>query len=494
MGLRHTAARVSSAAIAALVTTAGVGAHAAQASADTTAPTITDTGIAAGSVINGTVTVHPVVSDDVAVTKVELRHFHLTAATSTKAPFTLSWDSRRYSDVNVQLALVVYDAAGNSSMSEVVTVRADNHAPFVIFPWGSTYSLKQTPDISFTGVAPIDFTKRGVAEDTAGIELTIGTKVIGRITEAPWTIHWDTSGYNSKTRLTVRSWDKLGNTHTTDSDVWADHTGPTITPSFHWKPGLITGGSEVWATVSDGADVRRVELLVNGTAVSADAGTGGGPVKFTWPKGMPNGPATMTIRAEDMIGNVSEHTQTVTVDNDQPVATVSPAAGAFLRGTASPVAITGYQDPSGLAYFIAGVGQVQSSTNKAPWRVGVNTTWVRDGRHTLTWQIGDNAGNQTTGSRIVTVDNTAPAVTISKAPRNNSVLRNSTRISVTARDTYGIAKVQLLVNGKVVATDTTAAYGFTINPKKYGKKFTVRIRAYDKAGNVRYTAKRTYRR
>jgi hypothetical protein len=52
----------------------------------------------------------------------------------------------------------------------------------------------------------------------------------------------------------------------------------------------------------------------------------------------------------------------------------------------------------------------------------------------------------------------------------------------------------LLVNGKAVKTDTTAGYAFTVNPKKYGKKFTVRVRAYDKAGNVKYSSTRTYKR
>ncbi|GID98363.1 hypothetical protein ACFQFC_24685 [Amorphoplanes digitatis] len=45
-----------------------------------------------------------------------------------------------------------------------------------------------------------------------------------------------------------------------------------------------------------------------------------------------------------------------------------------------------------------------------------------------------------------------------------------------------------------MATDAKAAYSFTVNPAKYGEKFTVRLRAYDKAGNLRYGAKRTYRR
>ena len=48
----------------------------------------------------------------------------------------------------------------------------------------------------------------------------------------------------------------------------------------------------------------------------------------------------------------------------------------------------------------------------------------------------------------------------------------------------GINRVEMLINGKVVATDRKAAYRLALNPKKYGKKFTVQLRAYDKAGTV----------
>jgi hypothetical protein len=51
-----------------------------------------------------------------------------------------------------------------------------------------------------------------------------------------------------------------------------------------------------------------------------------------------------------------------------------------------------------------------------------------------------------------------------------------------------------MINGKVVATDTTAAYKFSINTKKYGKKIQVRLRAYDRAGNVTTTSTRTWYR
>jgi hypothetical protein len=53
----------------------------------------------------------------------------------------------------------------------------------------------------------------------------------------------------------------------------------------------------------------------------------------------------------------------------------------------------------------------------------------------------------------------------------------------------------VLINGKVVATDTRAGYAFTITLKKaYGKKIRMRVRAYDNAGNATNTTTRTWRR
>ena len=106
----------------------------------------------------------------------------------------------------------------------------------------------------------------------------------------------------------------------------------------------------------------------------------------------------------------------------------------------------------------------------------------------------DKAGKVTTVRRAITVDNTLPSVKYRQAPKNKAKLTKKFKITASAGDRFGVARVQLLVNGKVVATDTQAAYSFTVNPKNYGKKFTVQIRAYDKAGNIQYTAKRTYRR
>jgi hypothetical protein len=108
--------------------------------------------------------------------------------------------------------------------------------------------------------------------------------------------------------------------------------------------------------------------------------------------------------------------------------------------------------------------------------------------------VTDKLGNTTVARRVVTNDTVAPALKLTKAPKNNAKLTKNTTLAASASDRNGVAKVQMLVNGKVVATDTKAGYSFTLNPKKYGKTFTVQLRAYDKAGNVKTLGKRTYRR
>jgi len=124
----------------------------------------------------------------------------------------------------------------------------------------------------------------------------------------------------------------------------------------------------------------------------------------------------------------------------------------------------------------------------------VRVTAGKDGIKTLTWIAIDKLGNYATVKRTVIVDNTAPSLTVTKAPKNKSRVTKTTTLTASSSDRNGVAKVQLLVNGKVVATDTTSRYTLSLNPKKYGKTFTVQLRAYDRAGNAKYSGKLTYHR
>jgi chitodextrinase len=109
------------------------------------------------------------------------------------------------------------------------------------------------------------------------------------------------------------------------------------------------------------------------------------------------------------------------------------------------------------------------------------------------WHAIDAAGNVGAVKRALIVDNKTPTVSIAKAPKNKATIAKTFKVTAKASDHNGITTVLLVINGKVVKTATTAGYTFTVNPKKYGIKFTVQVRAYDKAGNVKYSSTRTYK-
>ncbi|MCV2369242.1 MHFG family PEP-CTERM protein [Roseateles oligotrophus] len=97
--------------------------------ADTQAPSATISAPLASSSVSGMVAVDVVASDNVGVTKVELRVNGATVATDTVAPFGFSWDSSKQANGMNTLAAVAFDAAGNSASSATVSVNVANTVP-----------------------------------------------------------------------------------------------------------------------------------------------------------------------------------------------------------------------------------------------------------------------------------------------------------------------------------------------------------------------------
>ena len=119
----------------------------------------------------------------------------------------------------------------------------------------------------------------------------------------------------------------------------------------------------------------------------------------------------------------------------------------------------------------------------------------RNGPVKLSFRIYDKAGNLLWLDRWTTVDNTPPAVKITKAPKNKSKIKGTVKVYYTGSDKYGISRYQLLVNGKVVQTHTTTTSPFTFVASKYPKtNIKVQVRAYDVAGNSRTTSTLVYHR
>jgi subtilisin family serine protease len=174
---------------------------------------------------------------------------------------------------------------------------------------------------------------------------------------------------------------------------------------------------------------------------------------------------------------------------------ISPRQNAAVHGTV-PIVPTGMADSkSGIrAVDLYVDGKWHSVDYTAPFAPALNTAG-RNGALKLQLRVTDKAGNRTmSGYRVVIADNVKPTVSITKGPKNKAKVKGTVRINVKASDRSGIRKVQLLVNGKVVATDTKAGYKLSFQVAKQKKTMKVRVRAYDGAGNLKYVTTRTYYR
>jgi hypothetical protein len=468
-----------------LVAVAAASPALAQDLPDVTAPVIVDLGVEPGQVIPRTFRFTPVVTDDVGVVRMhgllgETRNHVFCGAVSCTADADLVPH-----DAEVPLSVWAFDAAGNKSEVVTTTVRIDRVL-------GSVTLSPRLGTVMAAG--PITVRLSGMADDIVKVELTTALsrgEVLATRTEAPWEFDWNAVAGNDQPQF--RLTDRAGNTGTQDSRYVVDDEAPIIervdSVSTYSPNRVDLGGgwvgqfSRLGATIRDKSRIARFEWRVNGQIASSSP-------EFVWfPVHFPGSTAEVSLQVWDTFGFTSSTSFTVNVDKDAPAMTVYPAERALIRGASFRTSVNA-TDARGVAYVA-----LQAPDNPTGSRAAALTVPAgRDGARVITWLGVDNHGNSRFVERTVIVDNTAPSVAYKKAPKNLTKLKTKTTLTATAGDRNGIARVQFLVNGKVVATDTTAAYGFVLNPKKYGKKFTVQIRAYDKAGNVKHSPKRTYRR
>jgi hypothetical protein len=119
------------------------------------------------------------------------------------------------------------------------------------------------------------------------------------------------------------------------------------------------------------------------------------------------------------------------------------------------------------------------------------TTQVGNGTHTLAALAVDAAGNSGTSASVsvsvingTTVSDTQPPVVAINSPAGTAA-GNKMSVSVSATDNVGVVKVQLYLDGKLTATDTTSPYLFSINTNKLPRgQHTLQAMAYDPSGNV----------
>ena len=264
--------------------------------------------------------------------------------------------------------------------------------------------------------------------------------------------------------------------------------GPVIRDDTRQR--LFNGDAVFEPTVSGTSDQVRVDLLVNGRVEVSDPST---PYYLPFAVyGRRNGSHLLTMRATDPSGRSSEINRTVVIDTIAPTVTgLTPAHKAYVRGTFT-VKAARVSDASGVARAELYVdGRYKGRDTTAPYSVKVTTrqaSWYE-------WHVVDKAGNRASIERHIFVDTRAPKIRKLKAPKHKAHVHGKVAVTLQPDDDFGVVpRVELLVNGKVVATAKKFPYRLTVDTRKQKKTMKVQIRAYDKAGNTTTTKTRTWYR
>jgi hypothetical protein len=169
------------------------------------------------------------------------------------------------------------------------------------------------------------------------------------------------------------------------------------------------------------------------------------------------------------------------------VAISSPAAGATVSATVTVRSTIA--DNTGVARGeILVDGAVKTSRTAAPWDF---TVTLAAGTHTLTVNGYDAAGNKGSATISVSVnatqppapdptDGEAPKVTIT-SPANGATVPGTITVKTTVTDNKGVAKVELALDGQVIASRTAAPFDFdAVLP---AGQHTLAVTGHDATGN-----------
>jgi hypothetical protein len=314
------------------------------------------------------------------------------------------------------------------------------------------------------GVASVSFTA-GSASGTMSRDANTGL----------WTANWDTTGTSDgAATISVAVTDLAANAATVTRGVVVDNTAPTASFTAPSGNAWVRGTVAVSFSATD-VNLGSVTLTYGGTSVVVTGVT----TYSLDTRALGDGSRTLTLTALDLAGNTKQVTLNVNVDNTPPTAVLTgPAGGSFLKGgVTAGFAATDANVATATLTLGTRSFDVKSKTSQA-----IDTTAFADGAYTLTLNVTDLAGNSALSSLAVTIDNTAPTVTIS-TPSANANLRDTMTISWSATD-VNLDGVWIIIDGESRDVSGTTSYSWNTHTVGDGTH-TIQVRATDKAGNER---------
>ncbi|HET9721925.1 MAG TPA: Ig-like domain-containing protein [Candidatus Saccharimonadales bacterium] len=281
------------------------------------------------------------------------------------------------------------------------------------------------------------------------------------------------------------------------SPMIGDSTPPTVSMSAPTDGATVSGSSvAVSATASDNVGVAGVQFKLDGANLGAEDTTA--PYAITWDSTTATDAShTLTAVARDAAGNTTTSTAvTVTVNNaDSTPPTVgmtAPVDGSTVKGSTVTVSANASDNlaVAGVQFQLDGVNLGAEDTT-APYSITWDSTSAADGTHALTAIARDAGGNTTTSASVsVSVDNTAPTISLTAPTDSTTVSGSAVTLSATASDNIGVVGVQFKLDGaNLGAEDTTAPYSLNWDSTTASNGFhSITAVVRDAAGNTVTTA------
>lgn len=423
-----------------------------------------------------------------------------------------------WADGSYTLTVKVEDKAGNTSYSAPLTVVIDTQIAIDGVELvndsgvkGDNMTNDDRPHFRVTVPTDVNEVRLSIDGGNSWVQATPGVA-------GSWEYIWPTDLADGQYTLTVEATDKAGNTVTKTIDFAVDTTlsTPVIVLDSADDSGVhgdnMTNRTQpTFALQQIDDDAVRVTVSVEhgGVTTTFDATKGTGGWTFTPTGAWADGDYTLSVSVEDKAGNTSHSASlTVTVDtqiaiNNIELVNDSGIPDDNLTNNVRPhFQVTVPTDVNVVRLSIDGGKTWFNATQSATPGVW-DYTWLADvgeGKHTLTVEATDKAGNQTTQQLDFIIDTmlSEPTIVLDNTDDSGTKGDNLTNVNkptfllgnIDADARYVTVEVQ---HGgtKEVLTATKGATGiWSVTPTGTWADgdYTLTVRVEDDAGNVKYSA------
>ncbi|WP_079832049.1 Ig-like domain-containing protein [Salmonella enterica] len=423
-----------------------------------------------------------------------------------------------WADGSYTLTVKVEDKAGNTNYSTPLTVVIDTQIAIDGVELvndsgvkGDNMTNDDRPHFRVTVPTDVNEVRLSIDGGHSWVQATPGVA-------GSWEYIWPTDLADGQYTLTVEATDKAGNTVTKTIDFAVDSTlsVPVIVLNNADDTGIqgdnLTNRTQpTFALQQIDDDAVRVTVSVEhgGVTTTFDATKGTGGWTFTPPALWADGDYTLSVSVEDKAGNTSHSASlTVTVDtqiaiNNIELVNDSGIPNDNLTNNVRPqFQVTVPTDVNEVRLSIDGGKTWFNATQSATPGVW-DYTWLADvgeGKHTLTVEATDKAGNQTTQKLDFIIDTmlSEPTIVLDSTDDSGTKGDNLTNANkptfilgnIDADARYVTVEVQ---HGgtKEVLTATKGATGiWSVTPTGTWADgdYTLTVRVEDDAGNVKYSA------